>query len=80
MHLNTFLDVLWLLVQMVSWDTRVMVIRALGWGLAMVFQVGWGERRKGPVSLLPGSRDIHFSKVHSIPKVCFPITIYIPEE
>ena len=62
MHLNTFLDVLWLLVQMVLWDTRVMVIRALGWGLAMVFQVGWGERRKGPVSLLPGSRDIQLFK------------------
>lgn len=59
MHLNTFLDVCWLLVQTVSRDTCVMVIMALGWGLVMVCRPGWGERRKGPVSLLLGSRDIY---------------------
>lgn len=52
MHFNIFLDISWLFVQMVSQNTGVMVIMALGWGLAMVFTLGRGERKKRPVSFV----------------------------
>lgn len=72
MHFNVFLDISWLLIQMVLQNTGVMVIMVLGWGLARIFKLGWGKREKKPASLLSGSRDIYISKCIASRKFGFP--------